>query len=218
MKFRKVLVLSPHTDDGELGAGGSLARFIEEGSEVHYIALSSPTPELKNEVKQALRCLDSDENGAHLHMWEFERRTFPTHRQEILDQLYRFNEEHDPDLVLTPSTYDTHQDHETVTNEVKRAFKQATVFGYILRWNCQTIKEDVFIPITEGHVEKKIQALSQYKSQIKLRRKYFNTVFHNFQCVVTGFWLPTGYGEAFELIKLNLGVDGIEPWDKGLQT
>ncbi|MGB8891286.1 MAG: PIG-L family deacetylase, partial [Methanoregula sp.] len=36
----KVLVISPHTDDGELGCGGSIAKFIEEGYEVTYVALS----------------------------------------------------------------------------------------------------------------------------------------------------------------------------------
>src|SRR5699024_12177975 len=33
-----ILVLAPHTDDGELGCGGSIARFIREGHEVHYVA------------------------------------------------------------------------------------------------------------------------------------------------------------------------------------
>lgn len=35
-----VLVLSPHTDDGELGAGGTIARFLDEGRNVNYIAFS----------------------------------------------------------------------------------------------------------------------------------------------------------------------------------
>ena len=32
--MRKALVLAPHTDDGELGCGGTVARLLEEGSEV----------------------------------------------------------------------------------------------------------------------------------------------------------------------------------------
>ena len=32
--FSKILVLAPHTDDGELGVGGSIAKFIEEGKEI----------------------------------------------------------------------------------------------------------------------------------------------------------------------------------------
>ena len=36
-----ILVLAPHTDDGELGAGASMARWAHEGNELHYLAFSS---------------------------------------------------------------------------------------------------------------------------------------------------------------------------------
>ena len=39
--FKRILVLAPHTDDGEFGCGGSIARFIEEGKEVFYVAFSA---------------------------------------------------------------------------------------------------------------------------------------------------------------------------------
>ena len=38
--FDKILILAPHTDDGELGMGGSIAKFIEEGKEVYVAAFS----------------------------------------------------------------------------------------------------------------------------------------------------------------------------------
>lgn len=41
MNFNKVLVLSPHPDDGKLGAGGTIAKFVEEGKDVYYIAFST---------------------------------------------------------------------------------------------------------------------------------------------------------------------------------
>jgi LmbE family N-acetylglucosaminyl deacetylase len=37
--FRKVLVLAPHTDDGELGAGGSIVKLIDAGAEVFYAGI-----------------------------------------------------------------------------------------------------------------------------------------------------------------------------------
>ena len=39
--FERILVISPHTDDGELGCGGSIAKFVDEGKEVFYAALST---------------------------------------------------------------------------------------------------------------------------------------------------------------------------------
>ena len=39
--FERILVLAPHTDDGEFGCGGSVARFLEEEKEVYYVAFST---------------------------------------------------------------------------------------------------------------------------------------------------------------------------------
>ena len=65
--FNNILVLAPHTDDGELGCGGTIARFIEEGAVVHYVAFSTadqsipahlPKNILSKEVKLATKALN----------------------------------------------------------------------------------------------------------------------------------------------------------------
>ena len=64
--MEKILILAPHTDDGELGCGGSIARFIEEGKDVYYAAFSTaeesvdpnlPKNILEIEVKNATKKL-----------------------------------------------------------------------------------------------------------------------------------------------------------------
>ena len=73
MHFRDkvVLVLAPHTDDGELGAGGTISRCISEGAEVWYAAFSTADDSLlpgfeegtlKGEVKAATSRLGIPEN------------------------------------------------------------------------------------------------------------------------------------------------------------
>ena len=42
----RVLVLAPHTDDGEFGCGGTMARLVEAGSDVRYVAFSIATRSL----------------------------------------------------------------------------------------------------------------------------------------------------------------------------
>ena len=44
--WKRVLVLAPHTDDGEFGCGGTMARLVEAGVEVHYHAFSIATRSL----------------------------------------------------------------------------------------------------------------------------------------------------------------------------
>jgi len=65
-----IMVLSPHTDDGEIGAGGTIARFVEEKKEIYYVAFSSceasvpkgfPEDILKIECKKATNILEMDE-------------------------------------------------------------------------------------------------------------------------------------------------------------
>ena len=44
--LERALVLAPHTDDGEFGCGGTMARLVEAGCEVRYVAFSIATRSL----------------------------------------------------------------------------------------------------------------------------------------------------------------------------
>jgi len=83
----RVLILAPHTDDGEFGCGGSVARFVEEGKEVYYAAFSTaeesvpdPWPKdiLKTEVKEATKRLGIPEQN--LFIFNFKVRELSYHR------------------------------------------------------------------------------------------------------------------------------------------
>ena len=41
--WKRALVLAPHTDDGEFGCGGTMARLVDAGAEVRYVAFSIAT-------------------------------------------------------------------------------------------------------------------------------------------------------------------------------
>ena len=90
-QWRRALVLAPHTDDGEFGCGGTMARLAEAGCEVRYVAFSIATrslPEgfppdtLAREVREATGELGIPES--HLRVHDFDVRTFPERRQDIL--------------------------------------------------------------------------------------------------------------------------------------
>jgi len=204
--FKKVLILSPHTDDAELGCGGSIAKFIENGSEIFYIALSSceksvpseyPLDILKKEVKRATKVLGIPEKN--LILCDFAVRDFPELRQKILDKLIEIREEIKPDIVLTPSSFDTHQDHQTVRQETLRAFKQCTILGYEQVWNNITFNTSAFIPLREEHIQKKIDALKCYETQ--KYRKYLNPEFIRGLAQTRGTQINEKYAEAFEVIR-----------------
>ena len=176
---RNVLVLAPHTDDGEFGAGGTIARLIDAGAEVRYVAFSSasrslpagfPADTLVHEVRAATSTLGIPE--AHLTVHDFEVRTFPSMRQDILEILVALNADLRPDLVLTPSLGDIHQDHETLARESMRAFKRTTLLGYEIPWNCFNFHQQAYVELEPAHVDRKVAALMCYRSQA--HRNYAN--------------------------------------------
>lgn len=203
---RRCLILAPHTDDGEFGCGGTIARLLDEGAEVHYVALSSaeksvpkghPKNVLREEVKVATARLGIP--GAHLRLLNFEVRDFPIFRQEILDSLIKIGQEVQPDTVFLPSTYDTHQDHQVISSEGFRAFKKVTILGYELPWNNLTFKTNMFVFLSEEQLERKIAAVSEYKSQAG--RPYANADFIRSLARTRGVQIGYTYAEAYEVIR-----------------
>jgi LmbE family N-acetylglucosaminyl deacetylase len=201
---KKILVISPHTDDGELGCGGSIARFIEEGHDVTYVALSSceksvpceyPRDILKQEVRKATKILGIKKPI----LYEFEVREFPRLRQEILDTLIQLRDSIQPNTVFTPSSFDTHQDHRTAYEETLRAFKKCTILGYEQPWNNITFNTLAFIPLEEDHIEKKVRALECYETQ--RHRAYLNRDFIRGLALTRGTQIEEKYAEAFQVIK-----------------
>lgn len=207
--FNRILVLAPHTDDGEIGCGGSIARFIEEGKEVYYVAFSTarkslrsglPPNTLEIEVKAATKVLGIEES--HLILFDYEVRMFPKYRQEILENMIKIREKINPDLVLVPSPTDIHQDHQVIANEALRAFKKITILGYEEPWNNIVFSTKNFIKLEKRHIIKKIEALKCYKSQ--MHRTYLTEDFVWSLARIRGTQIENEYAEAFEVLRFIL--------------
>ena len=204
--MEKVLVLAPHTDDGELGCGGTICRYTEGGASVHYAAFSTartsvrteyPEDILKSEVREATTVLGIAEG--HLHIYDFPVRKFPNHRQEILQQIIDLRNEIEPTIVFVPSPNDIHQDHQVIAQEGLRAFKRHTLLGYEEPWNNIVFETRCFIPLHERHIERKIEALKCYRSQG--HRKYLDAEFIRGLAKTRGTQIEGGYAEAFEVLR-----------------
>jgi LmbE family N-acetylglucosaminyl deacetylase len=204
--FRRVLVLAPHTDD-EFGCAGTMLRLVEAGADVHYIALSRCEESLPaalplNTLEVECRaCLDAlGVPATNLHILGFSVRHFPEHRQQILEGFVEFRKELEPDLVLLPSSFDTHQDHETVAREGFRAFKTCSIWGYELPQNLITFRNTAFVQLTPEQLDRKTAALRCYRSQAF--RDYAADDFITGLAHLRGVQCGTRFAEAFEVVRL----------------
>jgi len=206
LENKTILILAPHTDDGELGCGGLIAKAIRQGSNVFYAAFSTadesvpkhfPSDQLAKEVKEATQLLGIETKN--LFIYNHSVRKLNTVRQEILEELIHLRELIKPDLVLLPSQKDIHQDHITVTSEGIRAFKNCSILGYELIWNNLSFATDCFITLTQEDIDKKIKALKAYKTQ--QGKAYMDSDFIKSLAIVRGTQIQQKYAEAFEVIR-----------------
>ena len=207
MKTKKrVLVLAPHTDDGEFGCGGTIAKFVNEGAEVYYAAFSAcqqsvlpqfPSDILITEVKAATEVLGI--KPENLLLFDYDVRTFGYHRQEILDDLIKLRAEIKPDLILMPDLEDIHQDHSTIAVEGLRAFKFCSILSYELPWNNLSFTTSSFVHLSEEFIQKKVLALKEYKSQA--HRPYSDENFIRSVARTRGVQIGTDYAEAFKVVR-----------------
>jgi N-acetylglucosamine malate deacetylase 1 len=208
-EWQRALVLAPHTDDGEFGCGGTMARLVEQGAEVRYVAFSIATrslPEgfaadtLRHEVAAATRELGIPTERLTVH--DFDVRTFPERRQEILELLIELWNDYAPDVVFQPSLHDIHQDHQTVAAEGLRAFKRTTILGYEIPWNNFDFAYQAYISLERQHVERKAAALACYASQ--QHRRYANPEYIWSLARTHGINVNREYAEVFQVYRAIL--------------
>ena len=204
-----ILILSPHTDDAELGCGGFISKLIEEGKNIFWVVFSAAEeslhPDLSsdtlvNEFMDVIRNLGLTEKNYLIK--RFKVRKLHEKRQEILELLIELRNNLKPDLVIGPSLNDFHQDHTVVANEMVRAFKTASsIICYELPWNHVNFQTQYFVRLSEKQIEYKIELLQFYKTQFAKNRSYFSADFVRGLAATRGAQVNHKYAEAFEVIR-----------------
>lgn len=204
---KRILVLAPHTDDGELGCGATISKYLRKGAEVYYVAFSSceeslpaecENDQLEKEMREATKRLGiPDQNVMCL---DYKVRHFEERRQDILDSMIDIKNKISPDIVLSPSTHDIHQDHVTIANECLRAFKKNTILQYEVPWNNLTFDNQLFVCVDEIDVKNKVEAVECYKTQAN--RDYTDEDFIVSLLRTHGVQVGRQYAEVFEIPRM----------------
>ncbi len=203
---KTILILAPHTDDGEFGCGGTIAKYVAQGVRAIYVAFSAaeqsvlphlPRDILRSEVRNATAALGIANEDCLVY--DFKVRRFPELRQQILDKMIELSRQYQPDMVFLPSANDTHQDHQTIAQEGFRAFKRTTMLGYEVPWNNLDFRTSCFVDLSEENLETKIRAVRTYESQ--KHRDYASAEFIRSLALTRGVQIGKRYAESFEVVR-----------------
>lgn len=201
-----ILILAPHTDDGELGCGGTISKLLNLGKDVYYMAFSTaeesvpkgfPQDQLKIEVREATAKLGIPESNLFIKNYAVRKLNYV--RQEVLEDLIEIRDKIKPDVIFMPCSQDIHQDHQTIHNEGIRAFKHSTLLGYELIWNNLSFHTDLFITLESRDITNKIEALQCYKTQS--HRNYMTPDFVSSLGRIRGVQVGVEFAESFEVIR-----------------
>ncbi|EKT4532548.1 PIG-L family deacetylase [Pseudomonas putida] len=201
-----ILVLAPHTDDGELGCGATISKLTKLGHDIHYVAFCScdeslpknfEPGSLRRELLEATGVLRIPSENVTVH--KFTVRKLSYSRQDVLEELVRLNRSLQPQMVFCPTIDDLHQDHSVVAQEALRAFKTKTILGYEVPWNTIEFHANYLVTVDESDIDLKIEALRKYTSQ--KNRPYFSERFLRAHAHSRGVTVGAEYAEAFTLYR-----------------
>lgn len=197
----KCLFLGAHSDDIEIGCGGTLLRLLETypDLEVRWVVFTS------NEVRanEARASARSFSPNIDLELHTFRNGYFPQESALIKDAfegLKPFN----PDIVFTHYRQDLHQDHRTVSELTWNTFRNHTVLEYeILKFDGDLGNPNLFVALEPEHLARKIEILQTcFPSQQD--KQWFSSDTFSSMARIRGVHgaVPSGNAEAFYAQKL----------------
>lgn len=199
---KRVLFLGAHPDDIELGCGALIHQIVKK-TDVLCVTLSDnqKNPDLqdvKSEHIKSMKVLGVPEE--RVIFGPFITRIFQDSRQEILEYFLKLRKDFKPDLIFVHSKQDVHQDHNTMTDEALRAFRGITVLGFDVVRSSYGFFPHFLVEVTEEDVNKKIEALAQYKTYQD--RYYFNSELTRSIMVRHGALAEVPFAEGFDILRI----------------
>ena len=199
---KKICFIGAHPDDIELGCGAFIAN-IQGKADILCVTLSDnqKNPALTALLEEHFRSMAIlGVDRKHIKVGTFVTRRFPELRQEILEYLYQLNREFKPDIVITHTRSDIHQDHQQTTDEVLRAFRGTTVLGFDALRSSYGFFPHFLAEVSSEDVEKKILALAEYSTYHD--KYYFEASVLRATLIRHGALAERPYAEGFDILRI----------------
>ena len=181
----RILCLGAHSDDIEIGCGGTLLRLLADrpGSSVHWVVLSA-TPEREREGRASAAEFLSAAGHSSVSVKSFRESYFPYIAPEIKDYFEELKRSIDPDLIFCHRRDDLHQDHRLVAELTRNTFRNHLVLEYeIPKYEGDLGRPNLFVPLTREQADRKVELLLKHFASQAGRRWFRADTFHGLMSV-----------------------------------
>jgi len=201
----KVLCLGSHSDDIEIGCGGTIIRLIEEypGCSFQWVVFSAIGVR-KSEAQRGAESFVGSRRLEHSVFKEFRDTFMPFVGLDVKNVFEELKQAISPDLIFTHNRGDAHQDHRLVSELTWNAFRDHFILEYeIPKYDGDLGQPNVFVPLESEVCQKKVRYIMDvFQSQRSKRWFEENTFLSLMRLRGMECNAPSGYAEAFYCRKL----------------
>ena len=202
-----VLCLGAHSDDIEIGCGGTILRLIElrPAVRIDWVVFSSTAPRRR----EALRSADLFLKGVRakkIAIRSYQDSFFPYMGMKIKEEFERLKRRINPDVIFTHCRHDLHQDHRVLNELTWNTFRDHLVLEYeVPKYDGDLGSPNVFSPLSESTCRTKATLLRQaFRSQASKRWFTDDTFLALMRLRGIESGSQTGFAEAFYARKISL--------------
>jgi LmbE family N-acetylglucosaminyl deacetylase len=206
--LRSVLAIGAHSDDLEIGCGGTILSLTRDwpSAHVHWLVLAAHGSRV-DEARHSAEAFLAGGN-ATIEILSFRDGYLPHESSAVKDAFESLKQRIDPQLVLTHTRADLHQDHRLVCELTWNTFRDHVILEYeIPKYDGDLGRPNAFVPLSEEVVERKIALLDQHFSTQRSKDWFDDGVFRGLMRL-RGMECrsPSGYAEAFTARKVLLST------------
>jgi LmbE family N-acetylglucosaminyl deacetylase len=200
----KILCLGSHSDDIEIGCGGTILRLLscDANLEVVWVVFSS-SREREQEARNSAELFLAQAKRKEIIVEHFRDGFFPFDGREIKD-FFEGLKRISPDLIFTHSRKDAHQDHRLISGLTWNTFRNHFILEYeIPKYDGDLGRPNLFVPLEQEIYEKKVHHIVNTFATQRVKRWFEKETFlalmrlRGMECVA-----PSGHAEAFYCHKL----------------
>jgi LmbE family N-acetylglucosaminyl deacetylase len=201
-----ILCLGAHSDDIEIGCGGTILRLAQQypGCTFHWVVFSALGVRAEEARRAATLFAGSSVGGPFLK--DFRDGHFPFAGAEIKALFEELKQTVSPDLIFTHNRQDAHQDHKILAELTWNTFRDHLILEYeIPKYDGDLGQPSVFVPLSGEICERKIRFLMDTFESQRSKQWFQPETFRSLmrlrgmECNA-----PFGYAEAFFARKLVL--------------
>ena len=202
---KKVLCLGAHSDDIEIGCGGTILKLIRErpGIEFHWLVFSAST-ERRREARKSAGEFLKGATEPRIQVANFRESYFPDQWASIKDALEALKKKFEPHLVFTHFRDDRHQDHRVISDLAWNTFRNHLILEYeIPKYDGDLGHPNVFVPLSEQLCNAKVSAILRHFATQASKHWFTKDTFMS-MLRIRGVECAASHAEAFYCRKMTL--------------